>query len=96
MNRLALILASTLLLATSNAKAGELDAEFGGKATPPTPTAGPTVDTSSSSELDAESPDQACHRRYWNRRFYGYGYARGYYGYGFGYGRRFGYGRYGW
>ncbi len=103
MKRLTLILASLLLTGVgSAARAGELDAEFGGKAAPvvsPTSALG-----ASASELDAESPDQACHRRYgyYRHRGFGYGgfgyggfgYGRGYYG--LGYRRGFGYGRFGW
>jgi hypothetical protein len=95
MKRLALILAASFLVAVSTAKAGELDAEYGPKATKGST---PTLATgAASSELDSESPDQAC---CWRKRFYGYGcFARPYYcgfGYGgFGYGGFGGYGGYG-
>jgi hypothetical protein len=90
MSRLALILATSFLVVASTAKAGELDAEFGGK-----PTKVSTAQTSlntSSSELDSESPDQAC---CWRKRFFGYGCFRPF-GYGgFGYGGYGGYGGFG-
>ncbi len=91
MKRLALIMASTFLLAASTAKAGELDAEYGGK-TPTTALTAKATIAAPSTELDAESPDQSC---CWRKRLFGYGcFGRGY-GYGgFGYGG-FGYGGYG-
>jgi hypothetical protein len=87
MKRFALIVASTFLLAGSSLKAGELDAEFGGKVAKVTPAPATPALIAASSELDSESPDQAC---CWRKRFYGYrhcgfGYGLGYYG-GFGYG----------
>jgi hypothetical protein len=86
MKRLALILAASFLLAASTAKAGELDAEYGVKTSKvPTPTPA-FASGSASSELDAESPDQAC---CWRKRFYrysgfGYGYRASYCGFGYG------------
>jgi hypothetical protein len=92
MKRLALILAATFLLGVSTARAGELDAEYGARAAKVS-TPKPALTTTTSSELDAESPDQAC---CWRKRFYGYGcFARPYYcGLSFGYGG-FDYGGYG-
>jgi hypothetical protein len=101
MKRLGLILAASWLMTASVAKAGELDAEYSGKAK--VVQAAPVLDKPLS-ELDAESPTQACCIKRWLCGYGGYGYG-GYYGYGaYGYGRRccllgygggFGYGGYG-
>jgi hypothetical protein len=94
MKRLAMILAATWLAAVpATAKAGELDAEYGTNAKVSTPE--PAFEKTPS-ELDAETPTQACGHHRWRRAYFGfggYGYNRGYFGYsgfGFGYGRGFG------
>lgn len=89
MRRLGVFLGGILLAIGTTARAGELDDEFGtrGKTTPATPLA--VAPASPGTELDRESPTQACFfgRRFFGFGGFGYGFPR--YGYGFG---RFGYG----
>ena len=86
------ILVTSCLLLAPDAGAGELDSEYGDK---PKPVASaPAVAQAQGSELDDESPTQAC---FFRRRFFGYGgFGYGYprFGYG-GFGRGFGYGGFG-
>ena len=93
MKRFGLILAASWLMTASITKAGELDTEYGGKAK-----AADSVQVVArpSSELDAESPAQACcfkrkfcYRVYYCYPAYGFGYG------GLGYGGGFGYGGFG-
>jgi hypothetical protein len=101
MRRFGLILAVMLFVPVAVAMAGELDAEYAGKAR--TVNAAPVLDKPSS-ELDAESPTQTCcfkrwlcgypRYRYVSYSYCGYGYGYGYGGFG-GYGVGFGYGGYG-
>ena len=96
MKRPGVFLAVTLLAIGSAARAGELDSEFGTKekANPSTPSA--VAPAGTGSELDEESPAQACGfgRR---RGFFGFGgFGYGFPGYGFGYGYPgFGFGGFG-
>jgi hypothetical protein len=81
-------LATILLALGSSARAGELDSEFGTKEKA-IPAASSVAPAAPGSELDGETPTQAC---FFGRRrgFFGYG------GYGFGLGfGRFGYGGFG-
>jgi hypothetical protein len=99
MKRLGLILAASWLMTASAARAGELDAEYGGKAKA---VESVQVVAKPSSELDSESPAQACclKRKFCRYKVYCYpAYGFGYGGYGFGrgcclagYGGGFGYG----
>jgi hypothetical protein len=77
MKRFGLILAASWIMTATVAEAGELDAEYGGKALAVREA---KVADKPSSELDAESPTQTCCLK---RRLCGYGYG----GYGYGYGR---------
>ena len=82
-------------MAVSSAGAGELDAEYGAKAKA---TVVAPASSKPSSELDSESPTQACCFKRWlcGYRGYGYGgYGYGGFGGGFGYGGFGGYGGYG-
>ena len=93
MKTMGLILATCCLLLAPEARAGELDSEYGDKAKPvvsaPAQASDPSVAQTLSSELDDESPTQAC---FFRRRFFGH---RGYGGYGGGYGGYGGYGGFG-
>jgi hypothetical protein len=104
MKRLGLILAAFWLFSDVVGRAGELDAEFAGKSRA---VAASSALTNPSSELDSESPTQACclKRRFYSCTYFGpygygysFGYGRGCRGFGcggFGYGGFGGYGGYG-